>query len=365
MEVETNESIGSELTDGKTSRQRVGASAMSYKFQRLREKIRAAIASGELTGKLPGERALARRFHVNAKTLSKALTDLAAEGVLDRSIGRGTYVKGSAPAAPSQGRWLVLADMGHADSSLINSLRAANSDLHVAVGLGEMRPSFLNQFSAVIDAGSDTPEPFLRDLVVRNMPVVAVNREPKTYSMHCVLMDVALGASRVGRDMMLAGHRRLAAVEPVGSTVLSSALRQTVTRFSPDATVDACTPGEVRNMIDAGVTAIVCGSSASAAQVRAELDRAGIHVPSQVSVMAVGSTGDVPPCSGYFCSARQLADAVVGLLNEATGSRPATLWLAGAWHDLGTTGSTAPIPDEDGQRTTRRRAGLRNLRFQI
>jgi len=76
---------------------------MSYKFQRLREKLRAAIASGELSGKLPGERALAKRFHVNAKTLSKALTDLAAEGVLDRSIGRGTFVKGSPLPPPRPG----------------------------------------------------------------------------------------------------------------------------------------------------------------------------------------------------------------------------------------------------------------------
>ena len=83
---------------------------MSYKFQRLREKLRQSVVSGELTGKLPGERALAKRFHVNAKTLSKALTDLAAEGVLDRSIGRGTYVKGSAPAVAAPGRWLVLCD---------------------------------------------------------------------------------------------------------------------------------------------------------------------------------------------------------------------------------------------------------------
>src|SRR5687768_4517595 len=89
----------------------VRQAGLSYKFQRLREQIRAAIASGELQGKLPGERKLARRFDVNAKTLGKALTDLAAEGVLDRSIGRGTYVKGSAPTAqPAAGRWLVLAD---------------------------------------------------------------------------------------------------------------------------------------------------------------------------------------------------------------------------------------------------------------
>jgi DNA-binding FadR family transcriptional regulator len=55
---------------------------LNYKFQRLRERVREAIASGELAGKLPGERELARRFNANPKTLSKALTDLAAEGLL-------------------------------------------------------------------------------------------------------------------------------------------------------------------------------------------------------------------------------------------------------------------------------------------
>src|SRR3954452_5030485 len=65
---------------------------LSYKFQRLRERLRQAIASGELSGKLPGERQLSRRFRVDAQTLSKVLTDLAAEGLLERSIGRGTFV---------------------------------------------------------------------------------------------------------------------------------------------------------------------------------------------------------------------------------------------------------------------------------
>src|SRR3954469_692908 len=96
---------------------------LSYKFQRLREQLRAAVASGELSGKLPGERTLARRFNVNAKTLSKALTDLAAEGLLDRSIGRGTFVKGSAPESSTLGRWLVLCDPGNADSAIVRKLR--------------------------------------------------------------------------------------------------------------------------------------------------------------------------------------------------------------------------------------------------
>src|SRR4051812_5036273 len=39
------------------------ATRLSYKFQRLREKLRNAVASGELSGKLPGERTLAKRFN--------------------------------------------------------------------------------------------------------------------------------------------------------------------------------------------------------------------------------------------------------------------------------------------------------------
>src|SRR6186713_2615477 len=80
--------------DLKAPRPRRTKDGLSYKFQRLRERLRSAVTAGELSGKLPGERTLAKRFQVNAKTLSKALTDLAAEGLLDRSIGRGTYVKG-------------------------------------------------------------------------------------------------------------------------------------------------------------------------------------------------------------------------------------------------------------------------------
>src|SRR5258706_15746710 len=90
---QSEEDMDVEATSVDLSRTRRKKDGLSYKFQRLRERLRAAVSNGELSGKLPGERSLARRFHVNAKTLSKALTDLAAEGLLDRSIGRGTYGK--------------------------------------------------------------------------------------------------------------------------------------------------------------------------------------------------------------------------------------------------------------------------------
>jgi hypothetical protein len=312
---------------------------MSYKFQRLRERLRASIASGEFAGKLPGERALAARFDVNAKTLSKALTDLAAEGLLDRSIGRGTYVKGTLPAAPVQQRWLVLCDAREDHGPLAQALRGLNPTLHAAThSVGEMRPSFLNPFEAVIDIASDTPESFLRDMVVRGKTVVTVDRELGTYSMNAVLIDVAVGVARLGRDLILAGHRRLAAVEPRGSSTVVQALTQAAARYAADAIVDACTPTEITTLVAHGATGIVCGSTAAAEQVRGQLAQAGIAVPDQVSLTAVGcwdGLAAAAPCSGYFCTSRQLAVAVAELLKAPAG-RPAALWLAGAFHERGT-----------------------------
>src|SRR5437764_10533049 len=107
---------------------------LSYKFQRLRERLRQAIASGELSGKLPGERQLSRRFRVNAKTLSKALTDLAAEGLLERSIGRGTFVRGGAAsdaAAPAE-KWLLICDADQMHSPVVQAVAQANPATQIA-----------------------------------------------------------------------------------------------------------------------------------------------------------------------------------------------------------------------------------------
>src|SRR5688572_23266650 len=108
------------------------AEGLSYKFQRLRERLRDAVVSGEFAGKLPGERQLAKRFHVNAKTLSKALTDLAAEGLLDRSIGRGTYVKGQTPTAHTRkGRWMIVCEPARTGATLPRLLTEAHREAEI------------------------------------------------------------------------------------------------------------------------------------------------------------------------------------------------------------------------------------------
>src|SRR5687768_15596751 len=198
----------SESASTPQSRARRRKDGLSYKFQRLRERLRKAIVEGEFEGKLPGERALAKRFFVNAKTLSKALTDLAAEGLLDRSIGRGTYVKGARPQqAERAGRWLIVCDPEREGWTTIRMIKAANDQSTLVHDVGALRPSFLRQFDAVIDFALNTPEAFLRDLVVRNVPVVAINREPDVYSINVVGPDRAMAAGLMARDLFMLGHR--------------------------------------------------------------------------------------------------------------------------------------------------------------
>jgi hypothetical protein len=318
-------------------RMRRNSNGLSYKFQRLRERLRSAVASGELSGKLPGERTLARRFHVNAKTLSKALTDLAAEGLLDRSIGRGTYVKGQTPIAEtSRGRWLILTDANR-DSTLARLLTDINPDSEFVSDPDSLRPSFLKQFDSVVDLAQDTPEKFLRDLAVRNIPFVTVNREPNVYSVNMVGTDRATGANSLARDLILGGHTRLAVVQSVPRSVVPQAVQLGAARYGHNVTVQVCGRDDVVAAVRAGATAIVCDTTALAGDVKAALAEAGLRCPDDVSLVAVGCCDDNYPCSGHFVDCRELAKSVAELLLDGqAGHRPTLLWMATHWVDNGT-----------------------------
>jgi DNA-binding transcriptional regulator YhcF (GntR family) len=311
---------------------------LSYKFQRLRERLRQAIASGELSGKLPGERQLSRRFRVNAKTLSKALTDLAAEGLLERSIGRGTFVRGQqqSVAPTTEEKWLLICDADQIHSPIVQAISQANPAAQIATDVSSMRPSFINQFKAVIDFADTTPDSFLRDLIVRNIALVAVGREPRMYSSHSVLVDVPLGTAMLARDMIIAGHTKFFAIEQVGQTKIADAIRRTAARCSIEVVVDSGEPKDVAAALDHGATAFICASRPLAVQAREQLERLGAEIPARVSIGAVGTGWGEYPCSGYFVHVAQQADSVVQLLRDKNAHRPITLWLAGQLIDGGT-----------------------------
>jgi DNA-binding transcriptional regulator YhcF (GntR family) len=314
---------------------------LSYKYQRLRERIRQAIDSGELAGKLPGERALAKRFRVNAKTLSKALTDLAGEGLLERSIGLGTYVRGSVER-PQEDRWLVLSRAE--GDPMVDALRAANPQIQAVVpGAEPLRPSLLQQFKVVIDMSGESPDDRLRDLLVRGMHVVLVDREPGVFSTHAVLPDRAMAAANLARELMLQGHRRLMLIESPGKSTLSDVVRRVAASYGYNVAIDVGSPADAGEAVRQGVRAILCESEAAGSQVIASLSQAGLSAPRDAAVAAVGLTGDTPSVSGSYVTFAKLAETVVQLVRDPIATRPTTLWLSGTMMDRGTAGDAMSV----------------------
>lgn len=336
METTLDKGAAPELTQSQDSNTQKGEH-LSYKFQRLRERIRQAVVTGELAGKLPGERELARRFKANPKTLSKALTDLAAEGLLERSIGRGTYVRGAETPAPSGngiGKWLIVCDPGQTDSPMVEQIRRLHTEAETATLEKPFRPSFINQFSAVIDLGSSTPEGFHRDLLVRGITSLLVGREGAACQLHAVLLDRAHAATCMAREILLAGHRRVLVIEEAGDTTVSHAAKTAASRYMPYATVESAAIDNLAAIIDPNNSAILCANEKFAAQVAHLLQE---HPElAHVSLAAIGSYEKEAPCTGIYTTPSDLALAASNLLRDANPHRPTVLWLSGAFVDRAT-----------------------------
>ena len=63
----------------------------------ISQRILSRVRSGHYISRIPGERALAREFGVDVKTVNRAVTELVNRGLLTRKRGRGTYVVGEQP----------------------------------------------------------------------------------------------------------------------------------------------------------------------------------------------------------------------------------------------------------------------------
>ncbi len=326
---------------------------LSYKFQRLRERLREAIETGVLSGKLPGERVLARQFRVNAKTLSKALTDLAAEGLLERTIGRGTFVRGqSDEREKTLGKWLILSRPGGQNSPLAQALINYNSDTEVQTDLGALRPSFLNGFTAVVDLHGHLPEQTLRDLILRSMNVILVDSLPKTYSTHSVLVDRQLCAGLIARDLVSEGFTSFIVVDDEAGS-LADGFRRSLDRLNPDAKVSILSVDAVGQYSGTGRAVFVCANMELASQTAQALKRSGVNVPAQAAVVGIGVEGGgegYVACSGYVVSAEQVADAVKQIIADGQSHRPTPLWLVGSFVDHGTMRANAASRTEPAMR---------------
>jgi DNA-binding transcriptional regulator YhcF (GntR family) len=291
-----------------------GVTRLSYKFQRLRERLRQAVVSGELTGRLPGERELAKRFKANPKTIGKALTDLAADGLLDRSIGRGTFVRGQTPQNQTAERWLVIADNSSVQQALADRIRALHSDLDVVAPNSELRPSFLDRFKVAINLAPAFDQDCVRNMLIRSFRILQIGNEPQGLMTHAILQDLAHGASLLLRELSLSNHRNILLAGPRSETLAS--ILKTV---APDLTLIA---RENPLSIPDEVTAAIAVDQDTARRIHEQK-------PSLI-LRGMGILAGLPVCPGYYISLEEAANLAVKLLADANAWRPRVLWLSGA-----------------------------------
>lgn len=214
------------------------ATKLSYKFQRLREQLRQAILQGEFEGQLPGERELGRRFRANAKTINKALCDLAGDGLVKRFIGRGTFVAyalGSHVSMPQRRvvHWLSAASTESGTAAIRELLTAALADRGDRLesdfarptrdGRLDVDPGFFRAdrhvdalviaaLSPLSNPADNRPgENLLVSLARRQVPTMLFGSVCDAMKRHAVLPDYVAGGFRLTEHLFDLGTREVVA----------------------------------------------------------------------------------------------------------------------------------------------------------
>lgn len=315
---------------------------LSYKFQRLREQLRQAIRQRELTGRLPGERELGRRFSANAKTINKALSDLSAEGLVVRHVGRGTFVVGSEEgAAQTESRryWWV-PQSGAATTPLFDLIQkqvvsdspADRIESIEAAALGARSRSSnghgLGSCNGVMLCGVEPEPSVLAMMLRRHVPMVLIGGGGECARIDTVQPDDADGGFQLTEHLIQSGYRRVHLVaDAPQSDVVDRVLngyraachRRQLTPTKP------ITPADVRRAPTefADQALIVIGSAALASVMEALTPLSSREQP---CVTAIPDVGDRPAerwqTASYDVDADRVAEWAVRLLRDWNPGQP-------------------------------------------
>lgn len=352
---------------------------LSYKYQRLRERLRIAVKSGELTGKLPGERELARRYAANAKTINKALNDLAMEGLVYRHVGRGTFVASSSVSSPVQARarrfaWMVSTQLHLSDGEpLLSAIRESlekvghrietiemDEDEDGGLLSGHLGHRHFRQFDGALLVSKPSSK-LLDDLRRRRMSVVLLNNYAEAMRLPAVLPDRAHGAFVLCQHLVQLGHRRIALLVRAdclpGATAAEAGYRAAMAYYGLDEMPVTRVGRSVEWSDLAGAsgsaTAFICVPGQLGSVVKHLAAEAGVDVPGELSIAAICTPGEMcgqrESISCYEVEASCVLRWASELLTQRfSASQPPLIVVPGRFIDRGTLapardGVTAPV----------------------
>jgi DNA-binding LacI/PurR family transcriptional regulator len=345
---------------------------LSYKFQRLREQLRSAVLSGEFRDRLPGERQLGRRFNANAKTINKALCDLARDGLLTRQIGRGTFVTGpgsTGSPATKQYRIMmhgseadaevarcvgeVLASRGHRLEAAVNSSTDRNRTLLSSWPLAMRRATdgilylALDPFAG---ENSSLDESSAAEIMRRHLAMVIVGSQSSHAKLSNVSPDYSDAGFRLCEHLIQMGCRRIVVAQDQGDVreaelVACGAAAAAARHGYPLTRVCMANADEISVLINqvsqgtkcncdprVGPTGVVCIGSQIIATVSNYKEVCDAHSNGHVHLACAAAPGSTLPAHAatYEVSLHRLADWAARLITDAhAGDRPVEVLVPG------------------------------------
>lgn len=154
------------------------------KYRRVEESIRQQIISGQLKigEQLPTEVELVTKHNVSRMTINKALQNLAREGFIQRTAGKGTFVLNPHISKPLQDSTSFTRDMESiglkAGSKLVEYKVIRGSDNTAVAEMLKLKPTDLIHFFIRLRTGNDAPiavsYTYVSSLVIPALDVTAL-----------------------------------------------------------------------------------------------------------------------------------------------------------------------------------------------
>jgi LacI family transcriptional regulator len=292
------------------------------KHRRISQELLAEIASGKYgpSGRLPSEAQLVDRFGVSRPTVARALRDLQDQGLLDRRVGSGSYLRG--PGAGDVERRLGLLIPGLGSTEIFEVICGELAGLARVHGFGLLwggdRPRPHGDVS--VEDAEAVCEQFIRSKVAgvffapfehtarresvnrslaerlqrEGIAVVLLDRDlgsfPARSEFDLVGVDNFAGGYMLADHLLKLGCRTLAfAVRPHSAPTVNARVagaREAITARGLTVSPAFIRVGEpddlkfARGFAGKGkVDAVLCANDHSAALLLRSLDRAGIAVP--------------------------------------------------------------------------------------
>jgi len=300
------------------------------KHERLRAQIIADVESGRLLpgALLPTELELAAAARMSRNTVRQALAELERAGVVRRVRGRGTYIDDSAMRKLKAGvdlfALVIPETRGGYYPSLQRGFQSAAAELHNQVIVCDTDNDPYRQADAILQlidkkvAGVAvvpttsplTPAHQLRPLHDRGIPIVFCHRRVDEIQAPLVSFSATEVGRLAGQAMTAHGHRRVAffTAQRAGLSLQyerglrealqsrGSDLPQDFVRFGSEARLS----GEHEKLIGQSLkdllalpdppTAIFCAFDSEAELIYLLLQRMGVNVPEDVSLVGFGGT---------------------------------------------------------------------------